>query len=305
MQGGSRRDRVDTPGRSSRLGSATLNNFRRYLLLLHYDGAPYQGWQLQRARPTVQEELERVLWTITGEHRAVTGSGRTDAGVHALGQAAAVDVPAAWSAGELRRSMNALLPAEVWLREVRRVPDDFHPRFHPTARAYEYRLGVAPEAASPFRSRWCWDVSRATIDPERLREAARIIPGRRSFRRFAKAGQPQRGEICEVTEARWTPWDPIGYRFQIEADRYLHRMVRYLVGTMVDISRGRRRIDEMAEMLDDPDTPFRTSPPAPPEGLFLARVEYPPERLGDDPDRDPTTTDPDAECRSSWTQPTP
>ena len=293
--GASRRNRADTPRRCSRRGSAALKNLRRYFLLLQYDGAPYQGWQLQRARPTVQDELERVLETITGEHRTVTGSGRTDTGVHALGQVAAVDVPAGWSAKELRRSMNALLPPEVWLREVRRVPDDFHPRFHPTARVYEYRLGVAPGAASPFRSRWCWDVSGDDIDPERLLEAARLIPGRRSFRRFAKAGQPQRGEVCEVTEASWTPWDRIGYRFRIEANRYLHRMVRYLVGTMVDISRGRRPIDEMAEMLDSPDTPLRTSRPAPPAGLFLARVEYPPERLGNEPDRDPPTTDPDTE----------
>ena len=272
-----------------------MKTLRRYLLLIEYDGASYRGWQLQRDRPTVQGQLERVLETITEAHRPVTGSGRTDTGVHALGQAAAVNVPSGWSAAELRRSMNALLPPDIWLREVRRVPDDFHPRFHPTARAYEYRVGVTQVAGSPFRSRWCWDASKATMDAERLHEAARMIPGRHSFRRFAKAGQPGRGDICEVTEARWTPWDRIGYRFQIEANRYLHRMVRYLVGTMVDISRGRRPTGDMAEMLHFPNTPLRTSPPAPPQGLFLTRVEYPPERLGDDPDRDPPTTDPDAE----------
>ena len=268
-----------------------MTSLRRYLLLVQYDGTPYQGWQRQPGGSTVQAELERVLGTITCGDRTVTGSGRTDTGVHALGQVAAVDVPARWSAGKLRRSMNALLPPEVWLREVRRVPDDFHPRFHPTARAYEYRLGMAPEAASPFRSRWCWDVSGAGIDPDRLSEAALLIPGRRSFRRFARAGQPHRGEICEVAAAEWIPWGRIGYRFRIEANRYLHRMVRYLVGTMVEIARGRRPLAEMAEMLERPDTALRTSRPAPPEGLFLARVEYPPERVGDHPDRDPPSMD--------------
>ena len=268
-----------------------MTSLRRYLLVVQYDGAPYQGWQRQPGGSTVQAELEGVLETITGGSRTVTGSGRTDSGVHALGQVAAVNVPSRWSAGKLRRSMNALLPPEVWLREVRRVPADFHPRFHPTARAYEYRLGVSPEAASPFRSRWCWDISGAAIDPDQLAEAALLIRGRRSFRRFARAGQPHRGEICEVAAAEWTPWDRIGYRFRIEANRYLHRMVRYLVGTMVDIARGRRPLTEMAEMLERPDTALRTSRPAPPEGLFLARVEYPPERVGDHPDRDPPTMD--------------
>ena len=268
-----------------------VTRLRRYLLVVQYDGAPFQGWQRQPGGPTVQAELERVLETITGGHRAVTGSGRTDTGVHALGQVAAVDVPARWSAGKLRRSMNALLPPEVWLREVRRVPADFHPRFHPTARAYEYRLGTAPEAASPFLSRWCWEVSGAGVDPDRLAEAALLIPGRRSFRRFARTGQPHRGEICEVAAADWTPWDRTGYRFRIKANRYLHRMVRYLVGTMVEIARGRRPLAEMAEMLERPDTALRTSRPAPPEGLFLARVEYPPERVGDHPDRDPPSMD--------------
>ncbi len=264
---------------------------RRYCLIVQYDGTPFRGWQLQDAGQTVQGALEEMFEKITGERRPVVGSGRTDTGVHALGQVAAVDVPSKWSATELRRSMNALLPSEIWLGEVRRVPADFHPRFHPLARTYEYRLGLEEVAGSPFHCRWCWDASGATLDPEKLEASAELIPGLRSFRRFAKAGQPNRGERCQVSRARWTSWEGFGYRFEITADRYLHHMVRYLVGTMVDIARGRRPLGEMAELLSNPDVELTTSRPAPAQGLFLSRVEYPPERLGDHPDRDPPSTD--------------
>lgn len=264
--------------------------FRRYCLVVQYDGSPFHGWQLQDSGPTVQGELERVLEKITRKRRPVVGSGRTDRGVHALGQVAAVDVPSKWSAVELRRSLNALLPTEIWLKEVRRVPSDFHPRFHPLARTYEYHLGVECSAGSPFHCRWCWDLSGVSLDPEKLRTSAELVSGKRSFRKFAKAGQPKRGELCHVTRAQWTRWNGIGYRFEIIANRYLHHMVRYLVGTMVDIARGRRPLEEMTELLTCPQTELITSGPAPPEGLFLSRVEYPPERLGDHPDRDPPPT---------------
>lgn len=269
----------------------TSRELRRYCLVVQYDGSPFHGWQLQREGRTIQGEIERVLRRITGERRTLVGSGRTDAGVHALGQVAAVDVPARWSATELRRAVNALLPDEIWLKEVRRVPSDFHARYHPSGRTYEYRLGLVAEAASPFHRRWCWDVSDFPPDPDRLHRSAELVPGRRSFRKFAKTGQPQRGERCEVSQARWTSWNGIGLRLEMTANRYLHHMVRYLVGTMVDVARGRRPLEEMGELLSNPHTELTTSRPAPAQGLFLASVEYPPGRLGDHPDRDPPTTE--------------
>jgi tRNA pseudouridine38-40 synthase len=269
----------------------TSRELRRFCLVVQYDGSPFHGWQLQSEGRTIQGEIEGVLRRITGEQRTLVGSGRTDAGVHALGQVAAVDLPTRWSAAELRRAVNALLPDEIWLEEVRRVPLDFHPRFHPAGRTYEYRLGLKDEAGSPFHRRWCWDVSELPPDPDLLQRAARLVPGSRSFRKFAKTGQPKRGTRCEVTRAGWADWSGIGLRFEITANRYLHHMVRYLVGTMVDVARGRRALDEMSELLSDPETGLTTSPPAPAHGLFLTAVEYPPERLGDHPDRDPPATD--------------
>ncbi len=236
---------------------------------------------------TVQGELERVLDRLTGARRRVTGAGRTDRGVHAVGQVASVEVPQRWSAATLRTALNAILPSEIWIEEARRVPAHFHPRNDAVARTYEYRLGLEPLAASPMFSRWCWDISRDPPQPANLELAAAHIPGERSFGSFAKSGQPHLGERCRVASARWESWDGPGILFRITANRYLHRMVRYLVGTMVDVARGRRPLQELDELLNDSGTSLTTSPPAPPQGLFLFRVEYPPERLGDHPDRDP------------------
>jgi tRNA pseudouridine38-40 synthase len=270
----------------------TVQELRRYRLILEYDGSTYRGWQIQDEGATLQGKIESVLRELTGERRAVVGAGRTDAGVHALGQVAAADVPSRWSAGELRQAMNALLPEDIWVREIRRVPPDFHPRYDASSRSYEYKLGVRPGAASPFLRRWCWDASAYSVDPALLTAAAAAVPGERSFKSFAKTGQPERGTRCRVDRAAWVPWGRVGYKFLITADRYLHHMVRYLVGTMVDVARGRRPLEDMEALLTGPaaTSGSTTSAPAPARGLYLTAVDYPPERVGDDPDRDPNPT---------------
>ena len=244
----------------------------RFKLTLHYDGAGFRGWQVQPGKPTVQGTIEDAVSRLAGEHRTVLGSGRTDTGVHATGQVAAVTMPARWTAPELARSLNALLPGTIWVQDIEPVPDSFHPRLHAVARSYEYRIGTAPHAASPFHRRWCWPLCRR-IDLEAAGRAARLLPGTHEFRAFAKAGQPQRGYICHVSHARWRPWNDLGAVFEITANRFLHRMVRYLVGTMVDIALNRREEEDMALLLNG-DAEMTTSPPAPPAGLFLTWVEY-------------------------------
>lgn len=259
--------------------------------MIQYDGSAFHGWQFQPDVGTVQGQVETVLNTLTGARRPVVASGRTDRGVHSLGQVASVDVPSdRWSAVELRRAMNALLPREIWISRMWRVPPDFHPRFDARRRGYLYRVGTAPESHSPFHRSWCWPMTDELLDLDALRRCAELIPGERSFRRFAKAGQPHRGERCEVFSAGWESWDAIGLQFRITANRYLHHMVRYLVGTMVEVAVGRRTVLEMGELLTRPETSLRTSPPAPPEGLFLEAVEYEKSRLAHHPDRDPDET---------------
>lgn len=249
---------------------------RRIRFTLHYDGADFYGWQLQSRERTVQGEVERVLSRLLDRPVRIVGAGRTDRGVHATGQVAAVDAPLRWEPAELRRAMNALLPRDVWVSDAELAPARFHPRYDATSRAYIYRVGTVEEASSPFHTRWCWSLAR-DLDLQLLQRASLPVQGDRSFRAFAKAGQEERGDRCIVQEAVWREWPPLGLEFRISANRFLHHMVRYLVGTLVDIGSGRRALEDMESLLE-PDTTLETSPPAPAQGLFLTRVTYPSDR---------------------------
>jgi tRNA pseudouridine38-40 synthase len=244
----------------------------RIRLILHYDGSRYFGWQLQPRERTVQGELERVVSRLFDTPTRVLGSGRTDRGVHATGQVAAIDAPQRWTPAALRRAMNALLPDDVWVAEADAVAPDFHPRYDATARSYEYRVGTAEQALSPFHAPWCWALARP-LDRDRMASASAALLGDHSFFAFAKAGQEERGDRCIVSDARWEPWVPLGLVFHITANRFLHHMVRYLVGTLVEIGLGTRPADDLPRLLDN-DASLTTSPPAPPEGLFLTQVTY-------------------------------
>jgi len=253
----------------------TLGEDIRLALTLHYDGGAFFGWQSQREGRTVQGEVEAAVERLTGARRPVVGSGRTDRGVHATGQVAGVTVPGRWTAATFRKAMNAVLPEDVWVRDAREVPASFHPRFDAVARTYIYRIGLDEEARSPFLWKWCWCVRHA-LDRGLLEEAAATIVGGHSFAAFAKAGQPERGVRCAVRSTLWEPWSGLGLTFTITADRYLHHMVRYLVGTMVEIASGGRPLADLPALLDrGPQPGLETSAPAPARGLFLAAVEYP------------------------------
>lgn len=245
---------------------------KRIRLTVHYDGSAFHGWQVQPDVRTVQGVLETALSRLADRPTGILGSGRTDTGVHATGQVFTVDMAPSWTPESLRKSLNAILPDDVWIQAAATASADFHARYDALRRTYRYELGIEPEAASPFHRRWCWPLSDP-VDRRLLHRAAEPVPGERSFRAFSKAGQPERGERCHVHGAEWSETS-LGMRLTITADRYLHHMVRYLTGTMVDVARGRRPLDDMTRLLDnDPDVV--TSPPAPPEGLFLHKVEYP------------------------------
>ncbi|MGB1842059.1 MAG: tRNA pseudouridine(38-40) synthase TruA, partial [Longimicrobiales bacterium] len=258
----------------------------RFRLTIHYDGAAFHGWQVQPDQRTVQGDLEAALSKLADAPRSVIGSGRTDSGVHATGQVASVDMPVSWDVPRLRKSLNAVLSDDLWIEAIARAAPDFHPRYDALDRTYRYEVGLKAECASPFFRRWCWPLGGSgspppTVDRALLGRAASAIVGEHSFEAFAKTGQPERGTRCHVHAAQWSETD-LGVRFTVTADRYLHHMVRYLTGTMIDIGCGRRPVEDMARLLASPDQ-LTTSPPAPPEGLFLHRVRYP----GDDA----TTTD--------------
>lgn len=245
-----------------------------FLLLTHYDGGAFSGWQRQPAVRTVQGEMERALAIICGGPVSAVGSGRTDAGVHARGQAVGVRVPPRWSAEALRRATNAKLPADVWVADAFAMRPTFHPRYSAERRRYSYWVGTDRDAMSPFRRRTEWPLGRA-LDVATLQAEAAALVGEHGFRAFAVLGTapPTDDHRCRITMARWVA-HPGALMFEIEANRFLHHMVRFLVGTMVEVGLGRRPAGTIASLLNASDN-SATSAPAPPQGLFLEQVQYP------------------------------
>jgi tRNA pseudouridine38-40 synthase len=243
------------------------------LLVLHYDGGAFAGWQRQKAARTVQADLEASLGRLIARPVTVLGSGRTDAGVHALGQAAAAPVPEQWGAAELARALNAVLPPDIWVASACRMRAGFNPRRHATERTYCYRIGLEPAAHSPFRRRWEWAVPR--LDLAELQRAAALLAGEHSFRALSAAGQEKAHYRCHIAESAWQAReDAAGLEYWITADRFLHRMVRFCVGMMIEIARGRRSLTDLRALLAAVDN-RAAAPPAPPHGLFLVNVSYP------------------------------
>ena len=251
--------------------SDSLTGERRFKLTLHYDGAGFFGWQVQPGVRTVQAELEAALSRLRNSPTTVIAAGRTDRGVHATGQVVSATMPGKWRAADLHRALNAILPEDIWISAVEEAAPEFHARYDATSRSYVYRIGTEPAAASPFARRHCWPLGIA-LPLERLNQAAQRFLGRHSFRAFAKTGQPERGEVCTVTVAEWRA-APGGVEFHVTADRFLHHMVRYMVGTMVDVARQRRPLSDIDDLLSGTSA-LETSAPAPPEGLFLSHVSY-------------------------------
>jgi tRNA pseudouridine38-40 synthase len=245
---------------------------RRYKLTLHYDGERFHGWQVQPSVRTVQGVIEDALTRLTGVTPTLTGAGRTDTGVHAIGQVASAVLPARWAASELERALNAVLPDDVWVASVDEVPIDFHARYDAVARGYLYRVGTGRDARSPFQSRWCWPLG-ADLDAARLYAAAAMFSGTHDFRGLARSGQPERGYRCTIHSSEWADWGGLGYQYRVVANRFLHHMVRYMVGTMIDIARGRRPESDIGALLAGSGG-VETSPPAPAAGLCLVRVFY-------------------------------
>lgn len=246
---------------------------RRFRATVHYDGSRFHGWQVQPDRRTVQGALEDALQRLFPEPVRVTAAGRTDAGVHAVGQEVAFPAPADWTSPEMERALNAVLPADVWIENLVDAPEDFHPRFDATARRYVYLVATSEASASPLRGERVWALAEP-VDEDLLRDRAALLPGERSFRAFAKAGQEARGTRCRVERAGWRRTVLGDLAFTIVADRFLHHMVRYLVEVLVDSARGKRPETDLERLLAGEEGP-RPPGPAPPEGLYLDAVRYP------------------------------
>ena len=247
---------------------------RMVQLVLHYDGARFSGWQRQPDQRTVQGVVEQALERLCGGPIPALGSGRTDAGVHARGQAVGVRLPERWDAPRLRRALNAILPDDVWVAAAHEMRPEFHARYSATSRRYSYYVGTDDEAQSPFRRLHELPVDRQ-LDRVALDHAASLLEGDHCFRAFAVRGTAPAHDDhrCAVHAARWRD-RPGGLVFAIEANRFLHHMVRFLVGTMIDIATARRPATDLPALLEATDN-REVSPPASPHALFLDHVAYP------------------------------
>ena len=245
----------------------------RYFLELGYLGSPFYGWQRQPDRPTVQQSVEQALATLLQEPVEVVGAGRTDTGVHAAYYVAHVDFARpVEDAEQLLYKLNRLLPAAIVVHRLIPVAETAHARFSAVER--EYRYFVEPRK-NPFTQATRWQYT-VPLDVERMNEAARCLLETDDFTTFAKLNSNNTTNRCSVRRAAWERGSEGELRFTIRADRFLRNMVRAIVGTLVDVGRGRYTAKEFRAIVAARDLSL-ASTGAPAQGLFLSDVRYPPE----------------------------
>lgn len=244
---------------------------RRLRLLIEYDGTGFAGWQVQPGQPTVQESLETALAPVLNERVRLHGAGRTDAGVHALGQVAHFDTSSKLPPAAVLAEGNRRLPESIVIREAAEALPDFHARFGATGKLYRYLAYTGLTRPAYFRSRAGWFPRGG--DREKMEEAGRLLLGSHDFSAFAAAGRKTANSVRTVRRLALFPLAEDLLAFEIEADGFLYRMARNIVGTLFEAGRGRFAIREIRDILESGNRDL-AGPTAPPEGLCLVRVFY-------------------------------
>ena len=239
-------------------------------LTVEYDGTNYHGWQIQPAGETIQSVLERAVSTFLGNATKVVGSGRTDAGVHALGQVVNFICDKEFDAHRFLRALNALTPADITIKEAEPVPDSFDARRDGRARVYEYRI-LNRSTPSPFHLNRAWHVHER-LDVEAMRAAIRCLEGEHDFSSFRAAGCDAAHPVRKVYRVSLDQREGL-LIFTIEATAFLRHMVRNIVGTLVEVGRGQRTPESFRELLEARDR-TKAGATAPACGLFLVEVKY-------------------------------
>lgn len=251
---------------------------------MSYNGAPFCGWQIQPGVPTVQGAMEDALGTLLHCRTAVTGAGRTDTGVHALRYTAHFDFDGSVDCQQLRYRLNAILPKAVSILGISPAEPDFHARFSAVQRSYSYFLHRVKNPFLDDRSYW---YGYPGIDFELMNSCARLLLGRHDFSCFEKSGGDNKTSVCTVSQAVWVRYDsPLEpgegscWRFDISADRFLRNMVRAVVGTLLEVGRGRRSQEDFASLILPEGTGRGASrrseagESVPGHALFLTDVKY-------------------------------
>ena len=245
----------------------------RYFITLSYDGTRYHGWQIQPNGNSIQQELQQALSTLLRRPIEVVGAGRTDTGVHARMMVAHFSPPLSLR-GEIDEKqlvykLNKLLPPDIAVQDVRQVSEDMHARFSATSRTYHYYIHTRKD---PFLSAYSWQIPFA-LDFEKMNEAARILPQYKDFTSFSKVNTDTKTNLCDIREAYWTEVAPGQWRFTITANRFLRNMVRAIVGTLVEVGRGRISIEDLRQIIEAKDR-CQAGESVPGKALFLVDIKY-------------------------------
>ena len=266
----------------------------RYSIVLSYAGTGFCGWQRQPSDPSVQECLEDALGKLLGGEVPVIGAGRTDTDVNAIGYVACFDGPEGLAADDFCYKLNAILPRSVVVSRIAPARPDFHPRFDAVRREYTYFLHRCKD---PFVEAFSWQCGYPGLDFDAMNSAAAALLGTHDFSCFEKKGGDNKTSVCTVFEAFWEPYTPTQYAimgpevgasgdqywyFRISADRFLRNMVRAIVGTLIEVGRGKRSVDDFAGLILPPASGDTTSEnlrsmageSVPGHALFLSKVEY-------------------------------
>ncbi|HID30876.1 MAG TPA: tRNA pseudouridine(38-40) synthase TruA [Desulfobacterales bacterium] len=245
---------------------------RNFKLVIEYDGTGYHGWQSQSNTCTIQGTIEDALKRMTGQSVTLTGSGRTDAGVHATGQVANFCLATRLTSEMFANGLNSLLPADIVIKDCATVDKTFHARFSARAKVYDYRILNRPTPAALFRQ-YAWHIKKA-LELNAMRRAMVCLEGKHEFSAFEGVGSPRSHSVRTVVALTLTGKDADGYVvFSIEADGFLRHMVRNIVGTLVDVGLRKMTPEDFEDILISRDRK-QAGITAPPHGLFLREVKY-------------------------------
>lgn len=244
---------------------------RNLKLIIEYDGTNYLGWQIQRQGPTIQGLIEEKLRFITNEEIHLIGSGRTDAGVHAIAQVANFKTNTSIDTNSLKRALNSLLPNDILIKKVEEAEDDFHARKHSKSKVYEYRI-LNKENPSVFLRQYSWHIPQRLNLVEMMR-ATEMLIGEHDFSSFRSSGSFTKTSVRRIIRAEWKRSQSGILRFEIEANGFLRQMVRAIVGTLVEVGRGRIDAQGFREILESKNRQ-KAGSTAPAHGLFLKEVKY-------------------------------